>query len=110
MSWFGFYGDQHIFAGRGYQSYEPDEPTGGALYESDVSNPIDPNPIYRRWRRIPMPMPPNPQVGSINDIVVRKNQRTVILACWGGIMWSRIPDLPGGMYSWKSGLEIVYVD
>ena len=98
----GFYGDQHIFAGCGYQSYEPDEPTGGALYESDVSNPIDPNPIYRRWRRIPMPMPPNPQVGSINDIVVLKNQRTVILACWGGIMWSRIPDLPGGMYSWKA--------
>jgi hypothetical protein len=100
----GFYGDHHIFAGCGYQSYEgaEDEPTGGALYESDVSNPIDPNPVYRRWRRIPLPVPPNQQVGSINDIVVLKNKRTVILACWGGIMWSRIPDLPGGMYSWKA--------
>ena len=93
-----------IFAGCGYgTSNSSFAKSGGGLYESDMVDPLDPgDPIYKPWRSIWL----DPWIGSITDITILLNNRVIVLACWGGIAWSFIPD-PGGTITgnWLNGQE-----
>ena len=98
---FGPDGDQHIFAGCG-NGNSRNGSFGGALYETDISDPLDPNPIYRPWRRISLDSL-TIEIGSITGITILNNKRIIVLACWGGVIWSPIPG-PGGIYFWKKAV------
>jgi hypothetical protein len=92
-------GPHHIFAGCGNPSSTTGS-FGGALYETNTSLP---NSLIEPW--LPIKLPTTPNIGSIFDIAVLKNLRIIVLACWDGLWWSRIPPIPGipggGVYIWE---------
>jgi hypothetical protein len=86
--------EDHFFAGCGNANFDLGHSSiGGALYETILSRGT---PAHN-WRKIPLKR----AIGSITDIVVLKDERIIVLACWGGLFWSKIPATLGDKYIWN---------
>jgi hypothetical protein len=72
--------DEHVFAGG----------EGAALYMTDLSRLV---PMLD-WIRLDSLQTQMPGAGTIRDMVVLRGSRVIVVACDGGIYWSRIPPAP----------------
>jgi hypothetical protein len=76
----GPHGDDHVFAGG----------ANAALYMTDLSNLL-PMLDWFRLNSLPTQMT---EVGTVRDIVILRGSQVIVLACDGGIYWSRIGPPP----------------
>jgi hypothetical protein len=89
--------DTHVYAGCGNANISVVlGDVGGALYETDPAQAFS---LFSAWRGIPL----KPEMGSVTDLLVLNDRRVLVVACWRGVYWSRIPEA-GGAYDWHSAL------
>lgn len=77
---------------------------GTKLWETDTSIPQPLN----FWKEIPFVdknSDPLPTIGEVHDIVVVPNPRLVVLACYGGVFYSEIPDVGGYTYKFATAIS-----
>lgn len=89
--------ESHVYAGCSNKGIKGTPPL---LYVTDISKKV---PLLQPWKVIKVPA----ETGSIHQILVQPKLRRILLACDGGVYWSKIPKgNSADVYNWNraSGL------